>query len=189
MPCKIDPHALKRVWMIAWRAAANHKGLPTKAPNIRRVKTRKGLNSPYVHPLRSYRGTVWINARHDMRVHATMWFFYLTGLTRLPEDKKDLFDCISTDKFPLAPKPKKRERAEPVRAEVIQDLRDRVAEWEQKRKDAQRSLKLAKTKLRGYRASLRGHLRELKKSDGTEAIGYNENQFAAHMRERLSKGE
>lgn len=184
VPCGLDPQAIKCVFSEAWRQAARSTGWKHPVPKrISKVRARKGGNpawcprmqrTPYVSV------HVYINPRRTMREHALDWFFALGGTSG-----HSSFSAIEDAPFPKAPKKAKRAKREPVHVERLAEARSRVEEWTKKHADAQRALRLAKTKLRRYKAQVRALEREVKKTAPAQSIGYDDKAFAAHMRERI----
>lgn len=184
VPCGFDPQAIKRVFSAAWQAAAKSTGWNHRLPKrIFRIKTRRGRNPAWCPAMLSTPFAsiyIYINPRLSMREHATDWYFAL-GPQRLVNAFSEIEDAL----FPKAQKPSKRTKRELALVEKLAEARRRVAEWEQKRKDANRALRLAKTKLRSYKAQVRALERTYATRAPEESIGYDQKAFAAHMRERI----
>jgi hypothetical protein len=183
VPCGIDPQAIKRVYSAAWQAAARNLGWKHPVPKrITKVRTRKGSNPAWCDAMQKTPYTsvrVYLNPRRSMRQHAIEWYDALGGRGG------PTFDDILPDAWPKAPPKAKRTKRELAAVEKLTEARARVAEWEQKKKDANRALRLAKTKLRRYKAQVRALERSVHEVAPEKTIGYDSKAFSAHMRERI----
>jgi hypothetical protein len=75
---------------------------------------------------------------------------------------------------------------EATKVEKLAEVESRIAEWESKLKDATRAQRLARTKLKGYRASARRLRSEVAKQPTTEM---NALDFSEVMRMKRERGE
>jgi hypothetical protein len=187
VPCGFDPRAIKAVFAAAFRAASDDEweGSHVLPKRITSIGTRKLGNPAWCSKLKRipYVGMhLYVNPRRTMRQHARDWYVALGGRKSIIFERN--FDSFEDVVFPPRPPKAKRERREPVQAERLTKARASVEEWEAKRKTAQRALKLAKTKLRSLRATVRGLEREVKKAPPERAVGYDAQAFSAHMRTR-----
>lgn len=186
VPCGIDQQAIKRVFSAAWKAAAKSTGWKHPVPKrISKIVPRKQGNPSWAPRMQKHAYTsvhLYLNPRATMREAATDWYFALGG-GRLV----NAFSEIEDAPFPKAPPKAKRTKRELAAVEKLTEARARVAEWEQKKKDANRALRLAKTKLRRYKAQVRALERSVREKAPEESIGYDSKAFAAHMRERIGE--
>lgn len=157
LPGDLDPKVIASVFSAAWRAATTAIGRKHPVPkHLRSIRLRKRENPPWAPGIGCdpIVGTyIYMNTRYSQRGHAIEWFRALTGWSH--GRSAPAFETIPDTPFPKKPPPAKRAKREPIVAERLIEARARVVEWEQKRKDAQRSLNLAKTKLRSYKAQVR----------------------------------
>lgn len=185
VPCGIDPRAVRRVFTAAWQAAARNLGWNHKLPKrIWKVGTRKGNNPAWCPAMLSTPFVslhIFINPRRSLSQNAGDLYDALGGRGGPTFDGDDL----GPRPWPKAPKPTKRTKRELATVEKLAEARRHVAEWEQKRKEANRALRLAKTKLRRYKAQVRALERSVREKAPEESIGYDSKAFAAHMRERI----
>jgi hypothetical protein len=178
VPCGFDPQAIKRVFSAAWQAAARSIGWDHPVPKeITRIATRKRDHRAWCSAMTRTAFVsvgIWINPRRTMRQHAVDWYEALGGRGNLT------FAGIADEVFPPAP-PKQRTKRELALGERLREAQRRVEEWEGKRKAAQRELRLAKTKLRSYCASVRGLERQLRTVSTDQVVAYDDRAFTAHL--------
>ena len=188
VPLGVDPPGIYRAFAAAFRAAAKDTGINPRLPReITEIRLRKGLHPAWtVRPgAMSYlvSTVVYVNPRLTVWAHVVDWYHALGGLGgRNDRPLPASFEAFDRNAFFPKKKPKAdRKKREPLVAERLIEARERVEEWERKRRDAERALKLAKRKLRSYRAQAKGLERELVRRGPTseEVQCYDDRQLAA----------
>lgn len=162
--------------------------------HVSTARTRIGLIAERLRPGTKVNVYAYVNPRGDRAAWADRalvtlanWYAQITleVLTELRAELRDALKLTSIAGPWLAPvKPKKRE---PSKSEKLLEAEERVHEWESKLKDATRSQRLARTKLKGYRAKLRTLRASLTRTEQTREL--NEGDFATLMRLKRERGQ